>query len=487
VLVLAGSILLICVVWMITFSLRVPLWDAPNPVIAQPPVIRKVFPGGVSALVNTVLALAAITAGYLGCLWAVRKGFPHSFPIVMGACCVVALVVLPGRPLASPDVTHLAADVRTLWVHHTYPTNFNGVPSKFNDPVANEVLTYRSAPSGYGPVAYAIGGAPIPFVGTGLAWNVFGQKFIAALFLVLAAYFAGLVARRTGQSPALAAGLVGLNPLLLFEFAGDGHNDSIMVAFGVAALLFVFDDSWRRRSAGLGLGLLSVLSKFSLVLASPVIVAAWFPRWRRWIALAMAIVAGLAIFAVVARYGPRLGTLGPATAVSLTTPANVFGHWFDGGRTYRNWVVLLSYISYILVAAAIVLRHRLESLQDKVAAVGLLMFLFVFACSPQMLPWYQSWYFPFAILSGKRWLIATSLVFTIGGFFPILALNWSSDIVRQTGVTSPVDKAVLVLWLATGLTALSLWYFDSTNRRIRSVSTSRQAVRAMRRRQQGRV
>jgi hypothetical protein len=165
----------------------------------------------------------------------------------------------------------------------------------------------------------------------------------------------------------------------------------------------------------------------------------------------------------------------------------VFGHWFDGGRTYRNWVVLLSYISYILVAAAIVLRHRLESLQDKVAAVGLLMFLFVFACSPQMLPWYQSWYFPFAILSGKRWLIATSLVFTIGGFFPILALNWSSDIVRQTGVTSPVDKAVLVLWLATGLTALSLWYFDSTNRRIRSVSTSRQAVRAMRRRQQGRV
>lgn len=487
VLLLAGSVLLMCIIWMITFSLRIPIWDAPNVVIAQPPIMRKVFPGGVSAMVNTILALAAITAGYLGCLWAARRGFPHSFPVIIGVCCVVAIVVLPTRPVASPDVTHLAADVRTLWLRHAYPTNFSGVPSKFDDPVANQVITYKSAPSGYGPVAYAIGGIPIPFVGDGLAANVLGQKAIAATFLILAAYFAGLVALRTGQNPALMAGLVGLNPLLLFEFAGDGHNDSIMVAFGVAAMLFVFDPPWRRRTIGVGIGLLSVLSKFSLVLASPVVVAAWFPRWRKWIALAMAIIGGLALFAVVARYGPRLGTLGPATAVSLTTPANVVGHWFHGGRTYRNWVVLLSYVSFIFVAAAIVLRHRLESLQDKVAAVGLLMFLFVFACSPQMLPWYQSWYFPFAVLSGKRWLIVTSLVFTVGGFFPILALNWENDIIRQTGLGSPVDKAVLFLWLATGLTALLFWYLDSSKRRLRSESTTRQSLRATRRRAGGRA
>ena len=60
---------------------------------------------------------------------------------------------------------------------------------------------------------------------------------------------------------------------MLWEFAGDGHNDTIMAAFGVAALLFVLQEPWRARGIGAGFALTAVLSKFSLVLASPVVVA----------------------------------------------------------------------------------------------------------------------------------------------------------------------------------------------------------------------
>jgi hypothetical protein len=480
--VFVGSLLLLCVAWMITFSLRVPLWDTDDVTIAKPLAMRRIFPGGMSAFTQTVLSLCAITGGYLGCLWAARRGFPRSFPVTIGACAIAGLAVLPGRPLASPDVTHLAADVRTLWVHHNYPTGFGTAPAKYDDPVANKVVVYRTSPSGYGPVAYAIGGLPIPFVGTGLAAHVAGQKFIAGLFLVIAALFAGFAARRTRQNAALAAALIGLNPLFLFEFAGDGHNDSIMVAFAVAASLFVFNDSWRDRGIGSALGVASVLSKFSLVLATPVILASWFPRWRKWVAAGMVALGALAILTVVARYGPRLGTLGPATALSLTTPQPVLEHWLDAGRTYRNWVVLLSYVAFLVFGALIVLRHTLATVQDRIAAAGLLLWLFVFACSPQMLPWYQLWYFPFAVLSGRRWLIVTSLVFTVGAFMPILALSWESDIVRALGIGRPVDVAVVMLWLATGLTALVLWHYDSTNGRVRASVNTRQAIRAQQRR-----
>jgi hypothetical protein len=143
-------------------------------------------------------------------------------------------------------------------------------------------------------------------------------------------------------------------------------------------------------------------------------------------------------------------------------------------------------VAFLGFAAAIVLRHKLDSLQDRVAAVGLLVWLFVFACSPQMLPWYQLWYFPFAVLSGKRWLTVTSIVFTVGAFMPILALNWESTIADSLGIGRPVDVAVLALWLATGLTALVLWHYDSTNGRVRATANTRQAVRAEQRRRERR-
>src|SRR6185295_4129602 len=96
------------------------------------------------------------------------------------------------------------------------PTNFRGAPGKIDDPVANEVRVYRDNPSGYGPVAYIIGGAPIPFVGGNFRANLVGQKVVAATFLVLTALLAGAIARRLGQNPAFVAGLIGLNPLMIW-------------------------------------------------------------------------------------------------------------------------------------------------------------------------------------------------------------------------------------------------------------------------------
>ena len=135
-----------------------------------------------------------------------------------------------------------------------------------------------------------------------------------------------------------------------------------------------------------------------------------------------------------------------------------------------------------VISVIVVYKHPLETVQDKIAAAALLMWVFVFACSPGMLPWYQSWYLPFAALSGRRWLIAASIAFSLGAFWPILALHWESDLHNTLGVSQPVDKVVLLLWLVTGAVALGFWLADRAARQKHTAQSTRQAVRAQQRR-----
>jgi len=473
----AGAVTVLCAVWLFAFSLRVPLWDASDAVIARPPAMNSVFTGGVSALVNTTLLLALATAAYLLALWALHRGFRRSFPAVIGASVIACAVLLPMRPLASPDVTHLAADVRTFWLHHAYPPKLANAPAFIDDPVAQKVQVYAKQPSGYGPLAYALGGIALPFTGNSLAPNVAGQKAVAAAFLVLTAVGAGLLAKQLGGNPGFAAGVVGLNPLMLYQFDGDGHNDSIMAAFGVFAMILLVRVRWKERAGGLALAAGAVLSKFALVFVGPVVLAAWFPRWRRWLA-AVLLVAGLALVVMLlAGAGPKIGTRGPATTISLTTPWAVVSRWFSLGHDGQRTLVGVSYAMFVLLMALVVIYHPFKKPADMVAAAALVMWLFLFACSPGELPWYQIWYLPLAAATSKRWLLAAAIVFSCGGFLPTLALNWNNTIFRQMGVSNASDKAVIAVWAITGVVALSVWYSDSGRWR-RRTAPARSPARA---------
>lgn len=465
ILVFVAAVAVLCAVWLFAFALRVPLWDASDALIARPPAMSAVFTGGVSALVNTGLFLGLASGAYVLALWALHRGFRRSFPAAIGASVIACAVLIPMRPLASPDVTHLAADVRTFWLHHAYPPESANAPAFINDPVAQKVQVYARLPSGYGPLAYAIGGLALPFTGNSLAANVAGQKAVAGAFLVLTALGAGLLAKRLDGNPAFAAGVVGLNPLMLFQFAGDGHDDSIMAAFAVFAMLLLVESRWRARSGGLALAVAAVISKFAVVFAGPAVLAAWFPRWRRWLAAILLVAGAALVVMLIAGAGPKIGTRGPATTISLTTPWTVLSRWFDLGRDGQRTLVAISYAMFVLLTALVVLFHPFKKPADMVAAAALLLWLFLFACSPGELPWYQVWYLPFAAAGGRRWLVAAAIVFTCGGFLPTLALNWSNSIASQMGITNASDKAVLAVWIVTGLVALGWWYTDSNGRR----------------------
>lgn len=443
---------------LVGLTLRAPLWDASVAAVAGPVGFAGVF-GGLSEYVNMLLVFGVLGAAYIGCLHLLRRGLPHGMALALGGTAVACAVFLPMRPLNSPDVTHLAADVRTLWLHGKYPASSANTPSTVDDPVARQVASFTKAPSGYGPVAYIVGGAVLPFAGDSVIASVFGQKVLDALFLVLTALATGLAARRMGANAGLAAGFVGLNPLLLWEFAGNGHNDSLMTAFAVAAMLFLFEPGLRSKATGAGLLALSVLSKYALALAGPVVLAAWFPRWRLYVA-GLVLLLGIPA-AWVAVFGSDFGVpaVGPATTISPLNMAATIHRWAHGGPDFQRNLVFGCFVLYTVIAALITRYHPLQTAEDRAAAIALSIWLFQFLCFPGLLPWYQSWYLPFAILSRKRWLVVMSIVFSLGILVCFLTYQWSLDL-EAHDFNDMTNRSLTLLWLGTAITAVWLWARD---------------------------
>lgn len=452
--VFAAGLTVLCATWFFGISTRVSLNNDID-VVARAGISR-VLTGGIGDLMDTFLLIALATAAYLACLWALRSGFRCGFAAAIAGSALAGCAMLPAMPLTSPDAVHLAADVRTFWLHGKWPAESDGAPATVDDPVANEVRVFRSQPSGYGPLAYAIGGAALPFVGDSFRANLLGQKIIAGVFLTLTAAAAGFVARGLGQNAGLVAGIIGLNPMMTWQYPGDGHNDSIMAFFGVVAIGLILKPGWRERGLGVGAGLAAALCKYGLLLVSPVISVWWFPRWR-YALTALATGGGaIVLLLYVLDAGPvSNGTLGPAGAVARTTPWGVLQSITGAGGAGADRIVVAGYILYLATLAAVMLWHPFETETDTIRAVALAMGLFFYLCAPGYLAWYLIWFLPFAALSASRWLMWGAIAFTVSAFLPILALNWGANITRDWSVQDPVEWAVVVAWTATAAVAFA--------------------------------
>jgi hypothetical protein len=462
--------------------------------------IRNEVREGSGAFFEISLAMVIAAAAYLVALYSLRRGFQRSFPVAIGGCVVAAIAVLPQMPIVSPDTMHFAADVRTLWYEHQYPATREGAPRRQDDPIARQVVVFRNNPSSYGPVTYVVGGLPLPFVGDDLRANVFGQKVLSGSLLVAIAAIAGLLARRIGRNPALVAGMIGLNPLFLLEFAGDGHNDTIMVFFGVLALCFLIQRAWRWRAAGMLGGGLSALSKFALLPAIPIFIAAWFPRLRLfrparggegdvrggWRLVPVILKSRPLFAAFIASVVPvafllfiEMGNrdLGPILGTTENTPYYVTFVALDLEPELRRAMVRAAYVVFFGLTAYIVWRHKLDEPRDVVSAVGLQLGLFLFLFSPTLRHWYQIWAFPFIALSGYRWLKAGAIAFTFGALGNIFVRQWRPSLEDSLGIGHAIEWSVVVMWLITLAVGIAVWRWDQGRGRMGPRESSRAARR----------
>lgn len=158
----------------------------------------------------------------------------HTEPVrlVCAFVLVIQLVPLAGPLLLSRDAYSYWAYGRIVWVHHANP--YEQTPSAFpTDPATRAAAKrWRRETSVYGPVFTGLSTAVAAIAGSSRDAAAYLFRAAAALAVVASAFLAAGLARRK----ALAAALVGWNPLFAVHFAGGGHNDALMVLGMVGAL-----------------------------------------------------------------------------------------------------------------------------------------------------------------------------------------------------------------------------------------------------------
>jgi len=182
---------------------------------------------------------------------------------VLGVGVLYAALFLPTNPVGAQDIYHNVFDARILW---KYGDNPNAVPPSafLNDPLFPAVVAWNEFASVYGPIWYTVSGLPFAVGGDDLRANVIGHKTLTAAFLLGTALLAALTAERIRRGTGVAAAIaVAWNPLMLFETAGNAHNDIVMVFFAMAAFYALVRRQWLWIFPLLAL---SVATKYGLIL-----------------------------------------------------------------------------------------------------------------------------------------------------------------------------------------------------------------------------
>lgn len=372
---------------------------------------------------STVVAWGA----YAGLVWSVFRGarlgqgwtWPLAVPLVL-----VLAVAMPA--VLSTDVFAYLGYGRMAAVHGLNPHLHTQTELvRLGDPTAPYLRWPIASP--YGPLwtmlsIVVVRAAP---VGAVLA-PVIAFKLVAGAALLGTAAAARFLFGRAVPGPASARSaavfaLVALNPLLLLEGPGSGHNDVVMMAVLLGAL--VTHAAGRPRVAA---GLVGVAAAVKLV---PLLLVPWLAllAWRaaggpRWPRLAAAVVTVLVALAPVAMAyapfweGPRtLGGLGArwdAAAPAMSTPTPSLAPSAGSpsappspistsrllAMLGQAWPALLVFL-WATAAVALGQGEPVLRLATVWGVVSLAVMLFV---AGMWFPWYLAWTWPVVVLRFTR-------------------------------------------------------------------------------------
>ncbi len=198
------------------------------------------FEGAPSKLLGTVATMAGLlllmNAWYRLRPRASSKPTPSAY-LTLKHWAVLAWWSLPfiaAPPIFSPDAYSYAA--QGWLVHNDISPYYSGpgvLPGAFADQVA---WVWRDTPSPYGPLAMQISHLLVHVCGFDPYWSAVAQRVPALVGVVLIGIFLPRLARRVGADPAFTAWFGVLNPLLIIDFVGGAHNDSLMMGLIVLGL-----------------------------------------------------------------------------------------------------------------------------------------------------------------------------------------------------------------------------------------------------------
>lgn len=350
------------------------------------------------------LLLAAMLVCYLAAL-ACARVWGISTRLVVAAIVAAHVVFALAPPLFSADVFGYV-DYARLMVLHGLDPYLHGAGDAARDPVVPYVRWHDIA-TPYGPL-FTLTSAPLAWLSVSAAlWT---SKALAALLSLGCVALVWRIAQRRALPPTPAVLFVGLNPLLLAYGVGGAHNDFLLLALGLGAILLVLEE---RDVAGGALGVLAVGVKASAGLLLPfMLLGSRRPRS----VLAGALAGGAAVFVLaVAAFGREaLGFVDQisdqqeliATDSVPSRLARLLG--FEALPAGLRLLFALAFVATLLGLLWATWRGRI----DWLAAAGWAT-LALLLSTAWLVPWYVVWLLPLAAVARDPRLRGATLLFCV--------------------------------------------------------------------------
>jgi hypothetical protein len=176
-----------------------------------------------------------------------------AWKVILGAAVLSGVVLLFLYPFDAADIFDNILHGRIRGIYGMNP--FQQVIAQFrSDPFFN-YAAWRYAPSAYGPGWELLSGLTARIAGNGIIANVIAFKLLAGLFLVASALVAADFLRMAAPERALSGiWLLVMNPIVLYETLGNGHNDIAMAFWILAAVWMMYQGAHTRAALFLMIG-----------------------------------------------------------------------------------------------------------------------------------------------------------------------------------------------------------------------------------------
>jgi hypothetical protein len=335
---------------------------------------------------------------------------------VLGIGIVCALPLLWLYPITALDVVLYVVRARLWALYGGSP--MLALPSGFpQDPYIHLAGEYLKQPSPYGPLWEMVAQIPMRLGATSIGNGVIAMKIIALFSYVgmalLVGWYAGHQSKDLEVSGLTALAFFALNPLVLLEAIGNGHNDMLLLLLMTLGLALWQREKWAWAAFALTCAALIKVTGLILLPLFGIAVFVNADSWRTRITRALVIL-GIFLITTLVAYritGPipevfkgaeyamvqRLG-FSPSYAVRILV--NQFTRDLKIIRlpTELGNILFVLYYLYLTIRVA----SRKMTLLD----AGFLAFFALIFLSSTFRIWYPLWLIPFAALnltSGTYW------------------------------------------------------------------------------------
>ncbi|MEW6058903.1 MAG: hypothetical protein AB1551_01970 [Actinomycetota bacterium] len=411
---IAGSVVSVVFVALVASTPGSPFLPE-QPACTQPSGLLRDVAGlvGLDSLHGSALAAAGVVAVALAAvafLFVLREAWRGTISlravIVLAIAYHALLIALP--LLFSRDVFSYSYYGRIAATYHANP--YVATPSDFpHDLLAPYVgPKWVDTPAVYGPL-FTLVSSLVVRVATSVTAMVVSFRLIAvAASLGTIALVSRLVRRVRPSRAAFAVAILGLNPVVLFQSVGSGHND-LLVALSIAgAITLVFARRELLATAVLTLGMLvKAAAAIPLLLLIVAVVARRDRGVRARTLLAhLAVAGGIGLafsLPFLQTKDPSLGMIELARHEGWLAPSRLVHRALDAVSGDTLGIVARVVFPLALVAAVLLLsrwlagRGRDVTPEAQGAAWGWGL-LFVMLLGPVLLPWYVTWTLPLAWL-----------------------------------------------------------------------------------------